>query len=1186
MIFTFFLIHKNFKIYLIFVNLINKKMNINIIPILFIIISLNKSLENLKINQRKLEEFSDLNNNKIKKDNLEYNSKEIEFPETSKPKYLMIFLENCDLRAEYNYKTIKSTNNIIEIPYSNNYTVIIKKVTESKFICRFSYATYDEIGLELMESVNYNFNKYQNLTFSFVIENYTNPSYFINLNKSKEGQLKIKLNTTNKEKEIIINDINPYKQIYINRKNLFEECSNQEPYNCTFNIYIIGEDISFNLLIRNAHDNPIPSYFPPNQMIIGASEAFNILFYYTDVLSEQKGELFLSYKRGGNIVYSTIISNKDFSDQKNWDNKKDLNYDYINRKVTFDLSEYNNSYCDNGCILLFGIYVGDYQIDEPGDFSFFLRFNELNDKSTVNIISNEYIYGILNSDESDLYRINIPYFSLSVNIYFNSEFCNYDIEEDISLIQKEFDDNGNVIKLYNFTQTYFTFRISPKFTNSKNSTYTFKIIVNDNNKILIQQINSEFMEYCNIKNEKTDFCYFAFPLKDYQNSSQISFYAFNEECPLTLNSSSTLISKEIDFDNLSDDNLNFPNNSFDNLLIHNIEKREENRYIVIKVQSNYPGKVYFIYNIYPSYEKRFLVPNSVNLFHYNNNDKNKTTIILNEKSEIIEIYDFIPINKSGKYNISIFKNQTLQNETLVYNIIPNKESQSENINIVYDGTEGDFLIKTKNYYHELNMKENETLMYKIYDENNENNEKKNSILICKKKPLDFSGYNVTNSFTIMNEGNYILKYGYISEENLFQNLDESISNLNITSFSLGNITHDKNLKIGNYSISELDLEKLDNSTYICINIIYKDIKDSNITIKFTERNYSIPIFINESLTFYSIKEKETKRTKIYKNKITGFSFLSKPNYYYYKIYFFLPPYFNIFLRSFQKESSFIDYEEIKNDTFDIFKTRSFGKRKLHLIKLNKLNKGLRIYFYNNQKKRFLSEEEESSLETLIKVENGEDFSNLNIYDIESNELSIYTYDNLTKIISCYPLIDNEKKIYPNIKYILKMYPSDISEDKIDVLNEEEEAIKTLEEEKINEENNNIEFIIDNEDEKIKNKEIKILVTANFNDDEKINYKITKIDMSSNKNDSYDIYYNGPYENNILTKKKKKKKKWWIALIVIGALIIIAGIIFAIVKFKQKNNNNLDNSEDKSSTNINIKPNTQDNLINIKKKLNK
>ena len=41
-----------------------------------------------------------------------------------------------------------------------------------------------------------------------------------------------------------------------------------------------------------------------------------------------------------------------------------------------------------------------------------------------------------------------------------------------------------------------------------------------------------------------------------------------------------------------------------------------------------------------------------------------------------------------------------------------------------------------------------------------------------------------------------------------------------------------------------------------------------------------------------------------------------------------------------------------------------------------------------------------------------------------------------------------------------------------------------------------------------------------------------------------------------------------------ALLIIGGIIFAIVKFKQKNNNNLDNIEDKSSVNINIKPNTQ------------
>ena len=217
-----------------------------------------------------------------------------------------------------------------------------------------------------------------------------------------------------------MNDINPYKSIYINRKNLFEKCANLEPYNCTFNIYIIGEDMPINLLIRNAHDEPIHSYFPPNQMIIGVSEAFNILYFYTDIQSNQKGELFVNYKRGGNIIYSNI-SNDNFNSIE-WNNLSNLYYDYNNRKVTFDLSNSSsNLNCDNGCRLYFGIYVSDYKIDDAGDFSFFLRFIESNEKTIVNIISNEYVYGNLTSDESDIYKIYIPRTSMILNIYFIEE---------------------------------------------------------------------------------------------------------------------------------------------------------------------------------------------------------------------------------------------------------------------------------------------------------------------------------------------------------------------------------------------------------------------------------------------------------------------------------------------------------------------------------------------------------------------------------------------------------------------------------------------------------------------------------------------------------------------------------------------------------------------------------------------
>ena len=238
-------------------------------------------------------------------------------------------------------------------------------------------------------------------------------------------------------------------------------------------------------------------------------------------------------------------------------------------------------------------------------------------------------------------------------------------------------------------------------------------------------------------------------------------------------------------------------------------------------------------------------------------------------------------------------------------------------------------------------------------------------------------------------------------------------------------------------------------------------------------------------------------------KITGFNFPSKIGFYFYRIYFFLPPYFDIFFHSYNIDNNYLNYNNKQNDTFRSFKGKQYGRKNIYIIRNNEDSIGCRLYFFNNRNRRFLSDEEVNS-EIEIKYENTENESDLNSYEITSDSLSITTYNNLTKLISANPLIDNNNNTYDNVQFILYFYNNDLSDDDIDKINENENSIKSIEG-NINENNNKVELLINNEGI-IQNKTLKIMLTAFVNNDEKVNYKITTIDMSSeydnsNNNDS-------------------------------------------------------------------------------------
>ena len=1141
------------------------------IKLLILFLIFLSSYENQTINQKTIRKRR-LNNqtSNIKSENLTLTetTKNITFPNSINPKYLMIWYENCELNAKYNDNITTGENNYIQITYSNSYDVTINRIDTNNLECIFYYTTYDENGISIDESITYGFGNFEKLNFSFIVENNTNPSYILYFNKLGNGDLTIDLNSNNINEQIIIKNINPFKGIYLNRNNLFQLCSDKESYNCSFNINITGKNIPFNLLILNSHDDPIPSYFPSNKMILGISESFHTLYFYTPIIKGKKGELYINYKRSNTIVYSTIISSDKYNITSNRKNINEFSYDYINRKISFDSSS-----CESDeCRLYIGIYVNSYRVDDVGEFSFFLRYiDDDNNKSIVNLKLNEYVFGNLNNNEIDFYQVNITNDNMKLYIFFDSDLCKLDVNEDISNLEKEYDINGNLYTITNISKTDFpnlTFKISTKYSSS--SFYSFKIVLVENNENLIQQINSEIMEFCNIT-KSNEYCYFAYPLKSYQSSTQLTLYAINEKYPFTFSSSIKI--KEINFDNLNSVDLNsgFSGITKNNLLTYNITNEEKDKYILISLKSNVPGKIYLLSNIYPNYEKKILFPNLINVFHFLNNDTNKTEIVLNLNNTNIQFYDFINLNKISYLTFPTEGERYLNTESYEYNIIPNSDKQ----NIYYYG-EGDFLIRNLNFpikhnLHYLNFDINETLIFKKYDDVSIF-----PILIYKKFPFDLTS-NLSFTFTINENSNYSFIYGYSTEEDLLKFLSGN-SNLNITNFTNGEINFNYTFLNGSFQLIESEINNLDNKSYICILINSTDYTKDSINIKLFEKINIIETFNNDSLTVYTSSKNKNNKAKINNNKITGFTLPSKIGFYFYRIYFFLPPYFDIFFHSYNIDNNYLNYNNKQNDTFRSFKANKYGRKNIYIIRNNEDSIGCRLYFFNNRNRRFLSDEEVNS-EIEIKYENTENESDLNSYEITSDSLSITTYNNLTKLISANPLIDNNNNTYDNVQYILYFYNNDLSDDDIDKINENENSIKSIEG-NINENNNKVELLINNEGI-IQNKTLKIMLTASVNNDEKVNYKITTIDMSSEYDNSnnYDLSFNP--NNEFIFKKKNKKKKWWIALIVVGVVIIICIVIFILYRKKTIKKDNVEYNKVYSNSKIHFEKETNNNNIDAK-----
>ena len=1075
-------------------------------------------------------------------------------------KYLFIWPENCQLSTNNS----NANNNIkfIQIQLENqtslNLFIKIEKKYDNNPLCRFNYDYYKN-NLILKENVNYGFNA-GDFIFTFSSSENTNPVYYLYFNKNGTGNLNISISSEeeNVKKNITLTNNNPYKIFFINRENLFSKCADKEPYKCSIIITISGKDIPFTLLIKNSHDN-IPTYFIPNEMIFGIGESFSPVFFYTEIPYKSEGEVFINYQKGGTIAIGKIV-NKEKNDSNGkieQNNESNLKYDFYNKK-------FNNINCEsgNGCFLYVGIYVSDFKVDDPSDFSFFFRFTDLVNKGAVNIFVNEFVFGNVNP-RNDIYNITINKNISSFNLIFDSEYCNLTAKLNDEEIKLNGDDkfysydlnnsDEDQILSLNITQRYNTVIKSPF--------YSLKVFINESTNI--QLIRSEHMEYCNI--EISDPCYFAYPIIDNKTITQVSFYAFNEDNPMEVDISTTEIDIYSDLSEISEKEFN---NTSKNLLIHNITKNEI--YIIVKLNmSKSCGIITLLTNTYPIYEKKTLIPNSVNLFHFPSTHNYLNYILLNGSN--LQSYNFLNISGQNIINFPTdSQNRTLTNENYLFNIYPNKEldKSNNNKNIINYAQNGDYLLSTKTSSNniinsfKLNINDKPHLILKKYNINYL------PILMYIKKPKSINNdikipINLNSLSDNDNLKNiFSIQCGLISEDNLLQYELKNILNYDDTNDIL-------NITCSNYelTIEDSHIKNYSNLKYIFINL-YK--RDLNITYQ-----------TNEFILYSVLIESSTIQTKINSSKTTGFLFErgeSKKTIF--KINFFLPYNFNFFYH-FKDDNYITSDEEIKktNSSLPLIKY-NFRRRFIYLIESSH---DLIFYFYNSNQRRFLAD----STNTLIPITLKYELLNASyIYHIKNKIILIVTNSTtLDKNITIYPLVNENGTKIEKVEYSILLYNSSLSEEKIDSLDNPQLPLLEITNYKINDNNEEtMSFIINKNN--LNANFCKLTAIAIVNEDEIVNYNIYTIDMESNNTDINNINNNNNNNNanpiNYFVKKNNdKKSKWWIALIVIGILLIIIIIVIVCLKMKKNKNTNKNTNENNEKMNTDeTRKDTQEILKNF------
>ena len=332
--------------------------------------------------------------------------------------------------SEYNYKLCMIYVSGLELDQMQNYS-----------------PTETDREISVIEGVPQFFifsEKYQTIKYAFLVKNIYD-SILISLNLIDKAFYNIKVYIN---ENVYIYEIYKTDQILVHRDDLEMYCPNDEI--CSIKIYITLQNKNIlsrlETTIEQIHGPPI--YLEKNIFKQDVLIGNNYKYYYLDIGKNDFGDITFNFKRGGGMIYGTIVkrlANTEL-EKADWrglynfpkDIKNSLKYETYLKKLI--IPEDKTSECDYGCYLLLSIKTSNIREDNFNNnhiiqnFSIMTRIspkNINNDKKMpiVQIPINNFIIGNISPSNTnkiyDYYKLWIPYDSNEIYIDWQADFPSF-----------------------------------------------------------------------------------------------------------------------------------------------------------------------------------------------------------------------------------------------------------------------------------------------------------------------------------------------------------------------------------------------------------------------------------------------------------------------------------------------------------------------------------------------------------------------------------------------------------------------------------------------------------------------------------------------------------------------------------------------------------------------------------------
>ena len=406
----------------------------------------------------------------------------------------------------------------------------------------------------------------------------------------------------------------------------------------------LSKEIKFTFTIKSEEE--FPSYIKKGLMKTDVISGKSFVYYYTDVVLNEEGEINVNFERGTGDVYARLVKKDIIEENANWmgrfhlPKKGDDNLLIVNdysHKIYYFKSD--SKICVKGCFLLITVENSVSRIIESAnylyDISIMVKVTNGKNPQVIEVPFDRFIINLIPSKEEDL---NNYYHYYSFTLTSDASKILFELQSDMTVIygykgtklpkykDNDFDYNPNdpnSVFEYNKSPLKkgdkFTISIGVirKYQSISEHIYSLRIRVIPENKIDLIPVNSDQNTLCKFETNKK-YCYFSVFYRSVDRLKDVYIHVLQDKVSSlqifakNLSYSQTLDEKQLpredNYDLTSKHQLNK-----DYLLINLLDMTQE--YLIISVKSDNPGVITLLSTFYTYTESLNVDTSAYQLLH-------------------------------------------------------------------------------------------------------------------------------------------------------------------------------------------------------------------------------------------------------------------------------------------------------------------------------------------------------------------------------------------------------------------------------------------------------------------------------------------------------------------------------------------------------------------------------------------